>query len=120
MRQKRLGHVVMPAPPRARLIVIHPEFALGLFQGRLHRPPQPTDAHQGGVRTGGGGIGEKVCDLFGPLEAPPHDEPPAEARTAAACTGHPHEGEVRLEWAFAALFNRIAPPGATANALHSL
>ena len=32
MRQKGLGHVVLPAPPRARLIVIPPEFALSLFQ----------------------------------------------------------------------------------------
>src|SRR5712692_11533073 len=113
MRQKGLGHVVMPAPPRARLIVTHPEFALGLFQGRLYWPAQPTDTHEGGGWAGGGGIGEEVFDLFGPVQAPPQNEPPGEARAAPARAGHPHAGKVGFDRAFAPLFNRGAPPSAS-------
>ena len=46
MGQKRLGHVVMPAPPRARFVVIHPQFALALQDARLDRPAHAALAHQ--------------------------------------------------------------------------
>jgi hypothetical protein len=46
--QKGLRHRVMSAPPRARLIVIHPQFALGLFERGLDRPAQAAHAYEGG------------------------------------------------------------------------
>src|SRR5512136_2442024 len=46
MRQKRLGHMVMPAAPTARLIMVHPDFAFAFFQGGLHWPTQTTQLRQ--------------------------------------------------------------------------
>ena len=65
MRQKGLGHMMMPASPRAGFIVIHPQFALGLFQSRLYWPAHATDAYQGGRRARRGSVGQKIFDLRG-------------------------------------------------------
>ena len=51
MGQKGLRHLVMPAPLRARFVVIHPQVTRGLFERSLDRPAQAAHAHQGGVWT---------------------------------------------------------------------
>src|SRR6266508_6482007 len=55
MRQQSHGTMVVPAAPRAYLILIHPHFALALQDGQLHRPAPSAHAHQRGVRGRGRG-----------------------------------------------------------------
>jgi hypothetical protein len=111
MSQKGLRHMVRPAPPRARLVVIHPQLTLGLFERGLDRPAQAAHAHQGGARTRRRRIGEEEFARVRLPQTAAQDEPAREARAAAARTGHPYEGKVRFDWSFAALFDCVAPPG---------
>ena len=46
MCQKRLDHMMMPAAPTARFIVVHPHFAFAFFQSGLHRPTQTGQLRQ--------------------------------------------------------------------------
>src|SRR5215216_3473704 len=53
MCQPRHGHVVMPAAPRAYLILIQPHLALAFQDAQLYLPAHPAFALQCGLRRGG-------------------------------------------------------------------
>src|SRR5215213_10164136 len=46
MRQQRHRHMVLPAAPRAHLIVIHSHFTLAFLNCCLHRPASAALLHQ--------------------------------------------------------------------------
>src|SRR5688572_18994050 len=102
--------MVMPPPPRARLIVLHAQFALGFFNRRLHRPTQPTDPYQVLGRTGRGGIRQKDAERFGLVRAATKDRPRRGAGTATPRSGDAYKSKGRFNGAFAAFFDRVALP----------
>jgi hypothetical protein len=46
MGQQHQRHVVVPAAPRAHLIVVQPQFLFALLETGFDRPPHPQDAHE--------------------------------------------------------------------------
>jgi len=46
MRQETVCHLMMPATPGARLVMIHADFAFAFFDGRFNGPPQAGQSHQ--------------------------------------------------------------------------
>ena len=46
MRQDHQRHVMMPAAPGARLVLIHAQLSLGLLETRLDGPAQTAEPHQ--------------------------------------------------------------------------
>src|SRR5262249_31935536 len=43
--QQREGHVVVPAPPRAPLVVVQPPLLVALLEQLLHPVPRPVGSH---------------------------------------------------------------------------
>src|SRR6266487_1233221 len=62
-RQQTQGEVVMPADPAAHFVVVHPQFALALQDGRLDRPPHAAGPDQALPRRLGWCIGHIALQL---------------------------------------------------------
>src|SRR5215211_6427192 len=75
MRDKGQRHMVMPTHPGPGLVMVHPQFTLGLFNRRLHRPAQARQAHQLGLRGRPRGVAQKVLDLTRVAPTPAKDGP---------------------------------------------
>src|SRR5262245_7543179 len=73
--QQGHGGVVVPAAPAPHLVVVQPEFLLGLLDGLLHRPAQAQQPDQRLRRGLGVGVGEVGLQLARGLERAPQDQP---------------------------------------------
>src|SRR3990170_956862 len=113
MGQDRVRHVMMPTPPGARFVMIHPPFSFGFFQPRLPRPAQTTHAHQFVRRTTDGGIAEIELHFRLPPKRPPEDGPTAWPGQLIADRGYTHESKLGEQRAFTAFFNNAALPQGT-------
>src|SRR5919204_3279114 len=110
MGQEGLGHRVMPSPPGAGFIVIHPQLAFGLFQGTLDGPAPPTDSDQLRARTAFGRIAQIGFDFSVRLSAAPQHQPQASGGATPSGPGDAQEDELGHDRPLAALFNRVALP----------
>src|SRR5260221_12643516 len=48
MRQDPQRHVVIPPPPKASLVQVHPDLPFALLKAAVNEPAHPTDADQRG------------------------------------------------------------------------
>src|SRR6266511_2134605 len=110
MREQRHRHMLVPATPRAHLIVIHPDFALAFQDGRLDWPAHPTLAHQCGLRRAGRRIRQVGFQLRPLAQAAPQDEPLIWSWQPIPHRHHAHAGEQRDERPFGALLYLIGLP----------
>jgi len=97
MGEQAQGHMVMPAPPAAHGIVIHPDLTLALLDRVFDRPATGSQACEGGGGRGTRCVGEVGLERSVLISAAPQDEP--HLRTRQAVT-HRHDsspgGELSL------------------------
>ncbi len=84
MGPEGLRHVMMPAAPRPRFIVIHPDFTFAFFDGGLHGPALATLVDQLRFWTRRGGVAQIELQFEGNLYTPTKDEPRARSRQTIA------------------------------------
>src|SRR5919202_263661 len=92
MGQERLGHLVVPAAPRSRFILIQPDLAFAFFERRLNRPAPPTQLGQVAVSDCRWRIAKEKLQLrFGSQTAAQH-QPHPRPRQLLAATRQPSGG----------------------------
>jgi len=77
MRQETVCHLMMPATPGARLVMIHADFAFAFFDGRFNGPPQAGQSHQLYLSAGGRRITQKSFQFWPRAETATKDRPDA-------------------------------------------
>lgn len=110
MREKRLGHMMLPAAPRARFVMIHTDFAFGFFQHGFNGPAITAGLRQPLMGTSHGRITYIEFQLWRPAQVTPEDRPRAWSGQLISDRGHSQEGKVSDQWPFAAFVNREALP----------
>jgi hypothetical protein len=110
--QARLRHMMMPAGPGARFIVIQSDFTFGFFQHRLHRPAPTAQAHQVQWRTGGRRVAQVVFDFRLQPQAASNDQPDPRPRQAIPHDRDPLECKRRDHRPATAFLNGVASPAA--------
>src|SRR5215204_1505546 len=110
MREKGERHMVMPTHPGPGLVMVHPQFTLGLFNRRLHRPAQARQAHQLGLRGRPRGVAQKVLDLTRVAPTPAKDNPDLMAGATPTFARRAHESKISRDRPFGTFLDRPALP----------
>ena len=92
--------MVMPAAPRAHLVIAQPEVLLALREAARDRPAHPAEADQHGRRCCGGGGGAVALQLARLRVAPQH-QPDRRPRQPVPHRDRADQGEVGRDGAFA-------------------
>src|SRR6266498_4485735 len=111
MCQQRHRHVMVPAAPRAYLIVVHPQLALAFLNRRLHWPAHAALAYQCRVWRRGWRIRQVRFQLRPLAQAAPQHQPLVGAWQPVPHQHDPHERELGGQRPLGALLDLIiAPP----------
>ena len=76
VRQETLCHLMMPATPGTRLVMIHANLAFAFFDGRFNGPTQAGQSHQLGLSAGDRCITQKRFQFWLRAETATKDRPP--------------------------------------------
>ena len=110
MRQHYQYHMMMPALPRAHLIVFHPDFLLSLLKRQLHWPAHPQKARQFRLPRRFGRIARVLAYITGLCRVPTYDQPQARAWQSVSCFRHAHHGYIAHYRPFAAFLHHHTKP----------
>ncbi len=105
MGQGYQEHMVMPAQPTARFVLVQTNFAFVLLKNNLDRPSHPANAHelvQGRLE---GGIAKVELDHAWIVQIAADDQPDCGARQIGARFNQSQERKVAYNGTFAALFD---------------
>src|SRR3989304_5641662 len=105
-----MTQMMMPTRPSASFIMIQTDLPFAFFQGRFHRPAQPTDADEFTDRTGGGRIAEIELDLRLGAQRTLEDEPDAWTGQGVSNGGHPQKSEFSHQGSLAAFLDHLTDP----------
>jgi hypothetical protein len=113
MGQDHQGHMVVPAPPEAALVVVQTQLVLPFGKAALNRPAHATGPNQGQERQVGRGVGEvELVHGFLPWcwDGAADQQPDGGAGQPVAHREHPHGGKVGQQGTLGALQDAVAPP----------
>src|SRR5215210_2931947 len=112
--------MMMPSDPTPHLVMIHSDFAFGLFENGFNRPSHSADSYELVQRSIDRSIAEKVFDFRRILQIAANDQPELTSRQAAARFSHTQKCEITNKGTLAAFFDHGADPILLLNLLHQL
>ena len=111
MCHKRLHHMMMPAQPTTRLIMIHPDFTFGLFESGFDRPAETGHLRQIASFAIEWRVAQMKLQLARLGETATQNGPDARAWQTVAHGGDTQASKLCPQWAFAPFFDEVTSPG---------
>ena len=112
--------MMMPSQPTSHLVMIHPDFAFGLFENKFDRPSHSANPHKLLQRHADRRIAEIVFDPGGILQIATNDQPELTGRQATAQFGHAQKCEITDDRPFTAFLDNSSNPILFLNLLHQI
>jgi hypothetical protein len=110
VRHRHQAHVMVPTHPRPRLVLRHPQVALGVLEEVLDLVPAARHPSQHLQRRRGVGVADIVLHLRHRVQRPSHQQPDRRPRLAVAHRPDPDRGELVGQRAFRPLTQIQHPP----------